>query len=30
MRMSYAASMEELEEGVERIKRFTDEITKKI
>lgn len=30
MRMSYAASMDELEEGVERIKRFTDEITKKI
>lgn len=30
IRMSYAASMEDLEEGVSRIKKFSDEITKKI
>ena len=30
MRMSYAASMNELEEGVSRIKNFTDEITRSI
>ena len=29
IRMSYAASMENLEEGVSRIKKFSDEITKK-